>query len=647
MKLAGISGLGAYALRLLSAIIINWYWYSPHHTHGSAKILDRYGFPPWLTLNGMSFEFNFDVPFSNSGRIYSREKTGSGFADEEGRVVHLISFLFFSILPLRLAILGMDAISRLRPGNAATGASASLGTDHAAARTTGRSQSPTISADVTHHDQQQGESEDQAAQRPEDLGADGADVNKRARACEACRGLKVRCETDPEGSGEDGAPCKRCRKSGRQCVVTVPSRKRQRKTDNRVSDLERKIDALTASLQARGAAAGIPSARLSSPADRDRGTTGDSFSGSSVSPPRHRSMDRVQEPIENAQHRVSPMGPPERTSSTPRDQQPAYQAPSPLAGRKRSAPDHHGTSESTASPYSSTVSPWARPEQGDIIDRGFLTMDTAVELFSRYTERMAPHMPAVVFPPSMTASELRRSRPVLFLAVMATASSEMHALQAKLQREVMTTFAEKVFLTGDKNMDMIQAMLVTAIWYYPPDHFEELKFYQIVHTAAVMAIDIGLGKGPSPGRGLAASIGRQWPSHPSRRQVPPDPTDIQSRRTWLACYFLTCNAAIALHRPHLIRWTPFMTECIEVLQSSSSAAPTDEYFTHLVQQHRLGEEVGAQFSLDDAANTADINDSRTQYAMKALERELEKYKRAASAADTMKRRFSLSRPVYN
>jgi hypothetical protein len=79
-------------------------------------------------------------------------------------------------------------------------------------------------------------------------GEAGADNNtSRSRACEACRSLKVRCEPDPDNPD---APCKRCAKAGRQCIVTVPNRKRQKKTDSRVAELEKKIDALTASLHA-------------------------------------------------------------------------------------------------------------------------------------------------------------------------------------------------------------------------------------------------------------------------------------------------------------------------------------------------------------------------------------------------------------
>jgi len=68
---------------------------------------------------------------------------------------------------------------------------------------------------------------------------------KRSRACEACRGLKVKCEPDPNNPD---LPCKRCAKANRNCVVTQPSRKRQKKTDSRVAELEKKIDALTATL---------------------------------------------------------------------------------------------------------------------------------------------------------------------------------------------------------------------------------------------------------------------------------------------------------------------------------------------------------------------------------------------------------------
>ena len=74
---------------------------------------------------------------------------------------------------------------------------------------------------------------------------DGDHDTKRPRACDACRALKVRCDQDVNHPGQS---CTRCLKANRPCVVTPPIRKRQRKSENKVVELEKKIDALTATL---------------------------------------------------------------------------------------------------------------------------------------------------------------------------------------------------------------------------------------------------------------------------------------------------------------------------------------------------------------------------------------------------------------
>lgn len=79
-----------------------------------------------------------------------------------------------------------------------------------------------------------------SAKSPHDL--------KRPRACDSCRGLKVRCDQE-----RPDQPCKRCAKANRACITTPPTRKRQKKADSRVAELERKIDALTATLHAQKA----------------------------------------------------------------------------------------------------------------------------------------------------------------------------------------------------------------------------------------------------------------------------------------------------------------------------------------------------------------------------------------------------------
>jgi hypothetical protein len=272
-------------------------------------------------------------------------------------------------------------------------------------------------------------------------------------------------------------------------------------------------------------------------------------------------------------------------------------------------------------------------------------MELAGRLFARFKDRMLPHLPILVCTSGTTFADIRRTCPVLFLAIMTAASSEMGGLQKTLQKELMQTLAAKVFLSADRTLELVQALLVSVIWYCPPDNLEELKFYQLVHTAAVMAIDIGLGRKPAPaakGGGLGLGGGstpHSWQNHPFRRHPLPDPTSIEARRTWLACYFMTSNASIALRRPNLVRWTPFMAESVDVLETSPDAAPSDKYLCHLVWTHRLFEEVGAQFSFDDPSATVDLNSPRSQHVLKALERDLDKYRAAVPEELKSQRKF--------
>lgn len=455
------------------------------------------------------------------------------------------------------------------------------------------------------------------------------EATKKARACESCRGLKVRCEPDPNDEG----PCKRCKKAGRNCVVTMPTRKRQKKTDSRVSELEKKIDALTASLHARVAPPAphqqeppLSSASASAPAANTHAN--DSYASHNWS--------RTQPPVEwgNEPNRMYGIGGPgwnhERHSGG--------------SSQKRKAPMDEEKQDRRPS-LAAAAAGWPaytnNPTERDIVDRGLVSMELASQLFARFRNQMMPHLPCIVFPAEYTVSDLRRTQPTLFLSVMTAASGEQHALQRVLQKELMQTLATKVVATGEKSIELVQALNVAVIWYWPPEYFEELKFYQLVHMAAVMAIDIGLGRSRTGSKrtGFAPSDGIGWRDHHAGRRVPlPDPTTLESRRTWLTCYYLASNTAMSLHRPNLIRWTAFMAESKDVLESSPDAAPSDKYFCHLVWTHHLGEEVGTQFSMDDPAIKVNITDVRTQYTLKALERDLEKYM-SSTPAEHMQRRY--------
>ncbi|KAA8576294.1 hypothetical protein MFRU_009g01910 [Monilinia fructicola] len=460
---------------------------------------------------------------------------------------------------------------------------------------------------------------------------------KRPRACEACRGLKVKCE--PDMNNFDG-PCKRCAKASRHCVVTVPSRKRQKKADSRVAELEKKIDALTATLQATKSAP-ILTGHAAENNLEDHGQH---------NPTRQNPYEQVTNGsfgspyTGHPESRLNPTDWPSYPKAPQSENQTLSAPPMVMAGQKRKhAESRDGTpadSFMTSGPMSQKA-PDPHPQQSlwngaqkqvpsheyaDIVDRGLITAEIANKMFDCYVEKMAPHMPAVVFPAGTTAAEIRKTKPILFLAILSASSGTNYpSLQKQLTKEVMSIYADRIICNGEKTLELIQALHVSTLWYWPPEHFEELKFYQLIHIAAVMAIDIGMGKKGKTGRTDKMKSAGLWRDHPWRRTPYPDPETIEARRTWLGCYFLCCNASMGLRRTNLIRWSSFMAESVDVLENSPDAAPTDKILCQWVRSQRIAEEVGIQFSMDDPGATISIADPKVQYALKGFEQDLDKW----------------------
>ncbi|KAK3396310.1 hypothetical protein B0T20DRAFT_267907 [Sordaria brevicollis] len=481
-------------------------------------------------------------------------------------------------------------------------------------------------------------------------GEGGRDPNgepKKPRACESCRGLKVRCEPDPANPSGD---CKRCAKAKRPCIVTEPSRKRQRKADNRVAELERKIDALTATLQhVRSGANPLPmgspsvlSATTGTGPDtqamlgRYTAATPYDFSGGygrgTPSLPPSASRDWSIPPTREQQAASGRQQAPLRTwqgyGEMDHDNSNLYSS-SPtmaLAGRKRKQPDDR---EPVSQDPRETSFPMPRPptRHADIVDRKIISMEQAAKFLERYNKHMVPHLPGVVFPADMTAEKLKKTKPILFHAVMAAAAGEEPLVQKTLTNDLMKIFAEEVMVTGNKSLELVQAIQIATIWYWPPERFEELKFYQLLHIAAVMAIDLGLGRKRQPRGGLRNGMPSTIRDKIMYKPPPPDPTSIESRRAWLTCYFLATNTSMALHRPNLIRWSSFMEESVKILETSPEAAPTDKYLVHLIWTHRLAEEVGTHF-FDDHNSNASITSPRTQHLLSFFEHKLDQYRKA-------------------
>jgi hypothetical protein len=257
---------------------------------------------------------------------------------------------------------------------------------------------------------------------------------------------------------------------------------------------------------------------------------------------------------------------------------------------------------------------------------GLMTPDVAERVFFRYVDEICPHFPAVPFPPGTTAAELREKKPLLFLSLLAASShgSAEPLVSQDAQRELTKVLkdqlADIIWRNGEKSLEIVQALQVAVLWYRPPLHFEQHNFYMMVNCAAVMALDLGLGRKATPNV-MKLSIG------PFRRYHP-NSSSIEARRTFLVCYYLCMSITMILRRPILLRWTKYMEESVRLLETSPDALPSDRLLCRQVKLAHVGEDISVSFCMDDPSVEVAINEPKVIYAMQRFEADLAQLRKA-------------------
>lgn len=408
--------------------------------------------------------------------------------------------------------------------------------------------------------QASGEQNDSSGESGDDVVDDTAENGqkpekrkKRSRACQSCRAMKIRCNPV-----EGQEACLACSKVNRQCVMPGPSRKRQ-KTVHKVAELEKKINALTQSLLSKTQTDPTPQ---QSPVVTDASRSAKESNKDS----------------------------PDTRSSFPLFPKPDEQwAPTP--------------SKSSITQYE------------DVIDRGIVSFVIADRIFNKFVEDLNPLCPLVSFPPGTTAAVVRRSRPMLFTAILAAGCITLvPEIQVELASEVARECARRIFYYFDKSLDLIQALLVYTTWVGKHRDAKDMGFNLYIHSAIVMAHDMGLTKR-------------------TKTPLSKDPVEqAELRRTWLACYWCGTCVAVTLRYQPMIRWSTYLEECLDFFATSPAALPTDQSLCALVKITHIMEDVATSFHMDDPASEVRIQDSSTQYSLKIFEKRIVDWKKECGKA---------------
>lgn len=92
-------------------------------------------------------------------------------------------------------------------------------------------------------------------------------------------------------------------------------------------------------------------------------------------------------------------------------------------------------------------------------------MEAAGRYLEIFRTVMVHRFPFVVISPSVTAQELREEKPFLFLTVLAAAAYENMPLQRRLGKEIKQVVSNRVIMSGESSLEVIQGILIYLAWY--------------------------------------------------------------------------------------------------------------------------------------------------------------------------------------
>ena len=279
---------------------------------------------------------------------------------------------------------------------------------------------------------------------------------RTTRACEACRGLKIRCVIDP---GNPSGPCQRCLRYHHQCIHLPINRKRRKRADTRVNELEKKMEQLARVVASKNA------------------------------------------------------------DSKPLESQPQQQQQQTPRIGVLGVLDDKNTLQVL-----------------DPIEHNALDEPTAYRLFEFWRKEMSGLLPMIMLPPSETFEGLRRNHPLLFLAILSVAAGIVEPdIHDFLRCEVFHLVGNRVFVAGSPSVEVIKTILVLSSHHSHPrtQPIDDRSFNYIIHAAATMAMDTGMGRRTGNSRKMFQDLTEGGP-------VRMNPNSPVVRRMWVGIYF-TCS----------------------------------------------------------------------------------------------------------
>lgn len=262
-------------------------------------------------------------------------------------------------------------------------------------------------------------------------------ASKRARACDACHSIKIKCEL---GSRGGPPPCERCLRLGKECVITPPKRQK-----DRIAELEAQVAALTKQLESQ----------TMQPSPEESGRS---------------SSQEVESSLDGK-------APSESTTSAA-----AYQV---LPSKKRRLEEG----------IDAKLPPFGLPSETSFELDTVLSTHAQRRLFRQYIDEVMPIIPLIPITSDWNYARLREVKPILLQSLIYAASPGMLSVETQqdIASVILNLFATEALADRKKTLELVQAIQVTVLWYRAPKNHAHVAAFQLIQLACSVAEEIGLG----------------------------------------------------------------------------------------------------------------------------------------------------------
>lgn len=295
---------------------------------------------------------------------------------------------------------------------------------------------------------------------------------------------------------------------------------------------------------------------------------------------------------------------------------------------------------------------------------GYVNDDEVLEIF---TKQMLPLFPFLMIPSHVTAEELRREKPFLFLNISLVA-----CLNSSRQKEVVKTVeryvADHIVIRGEHSLDLLQGLLVNMVWYTPvsrcqiapstgyADGHEDpfraetepqrvgrstAQLDAFVHLLVAQSLSLGLNQDVAYQKNLNYPLTYLYMKENSRENNHNPVRTLEERRTYLGCYYLTTMCVpdpailackLTMNRlstcvkdlGSIIRFTKYTEECCKVLDQTAEY-PNDAYLVQLVRAMSLGDRIH-QTLYRNELHSSSVSSHPVGLSIRWLEAELKQLK---------------------